>query len=84
MPSGSDSRLADRNIQLLKPSVLVRSPVVRASAANVSTARRAEEAQLVGDLPDKLADWEQATEDPEYIEASKAVKANARRFPTEL
>ena len=82
--NGSDSRLADRNIQLLKPSMLARSPTVRVSAANVTTAQRSEAGQFVGDLPDELADWERATDDPEYVEASKAVTAKARRFPTEL
>ena len=63
--------------------MLARSPTVRVSAANVTTAQRLEAGQLVGDLTDELADWERATDDPEYVEASKAVTAKARRFPTE-
>src|SRR5258708_32415527 len=82
--NGSDSRLADRNIQLLKPSMIARSPTARALAANVTTAQRSEAGQLVGELPVELADWEGATDDPEYIEASKAVTAKARRFPAKL
>jgi hypothetical protein len=77
---GSDQRLADRQLQLLKPEMLAESPVITASAA---TARR--KTQGVGEQPDELATWSQAVkDDPEYVRIRDVVKSEARRFPPEL
>lgn len=78
---GSDQRLADRNMQLLKPEMLAPSRIVRALPAMVSPPR----SQTLGELPDELMGWDQAVEDDEvYIQAKEAVRTSARKFPTEL
>lgn len=80
----SDERLVDRNIQLLRPEILAANFVVRVSPAR-ATVRHPLHDQVLGELPDELTHWNQAvTGDDEYVKASKAVRAKARRFPTEL
>jgi len=77
---GSDQRLADRQLQLLKPEMLTKCPVITASAATTRP-----EAQVVGEQPDELAAWNQAVkDDPEYVKIREVVKSEARRFPLEL
>lgn len=81
---GSDERLLDRNVQLLRPETLASSSTIRVSPVYINSELHTQE-QTLGELPDELRDWEQATtEDPEYLEALEAVKTGARRFPTEL
>lgn len=78
---GSDQRLADRNMQLLKPEMLASGPIIRVSPATVSHPQ----SQILGDLPDELADWDQAVlGDSEYVEARETIRTGARKFPTEL
>lgn len=78
---GSDQRLADRNMQLLKPEMLASGPVVCVSPVTVNPPQN----QILGELPDELVDWDRAImDDTEYIKAREAIKAGARRFPTEL
>jgi hypothetical protein len=71
--NADDQRLTDRNIQLLKPEMLTKYPVVWVAPVQTSPGRGegvAEERQdstHVRTLPDKLTDWEAAvTDDSEY------------------
>jgi hypothetical protein len=86
-----DQRLTDRNIQLLKPEMLAKYPVVQVAPVQTSPRRGegvAEERQggtQVGTLPDELTDWEAAvTDDSEYQEVRKAVKDGQQSIPKHL
>lgn len=85
LPSnGFDERIADRNVRLLKPEMLAASSVVQVSPTRTCTPS-SPSTVLVGELPDELVDWDQATSnDHVYARARKAVEVNSRRFPTEL
>jgi hypothetical protein len=89
--NADDQRLTDRNIQLLKPEMLAKYPVVRVAPVQTSPRRGegvAEERQggtQVGTLPDELTDWEAAvTDDSEYQEVRKAVKDGQQSIPKHL
>jgi hypothetical protein len=68
-----DQRLTDRNIQLLKPEMLAKYPVVQVAPVQTSprqgegVAEERQSSTQVRTLPDKLTDWEAAvTDDSEY------------------
>jgi hypothetical protein len=89
--NADDKRLADRNIQLLKPEMLAKHPVVRAAPVRTGEVRlRSVTGELpavnqVGELPDELTGWDTAiAEDQEYQEVRKAVKDGLRVMPKHL
>jgi hypothetical protein len=99
LPANSDDkRLTDRNIQLLKPEVLAKYPIVRVTPirtrrthtegsidqSSVETPEESAET-ILGELPDELQDWDTAvTDDKEYQEVRKAVQDGNRTMPKHL
>ena len=81
---GSDERVVDRNMQLLKPEMLAKSPRIRLSPVRVDI-EPLPAGRMLGELPDELVDWDQAViQDTQYAEAREAVGRSARSFPIGL
>jgi hypothetical protein len=85
-----DNRLLDRHMQLLRPEVLAAHAIVRTmpvrTRKNVQAAQRTipDVPIIVGELPDELADWNEAVaNDEEYQAIRKAVKDKERKMPPE-
>ena len=86
-----DKRLADRNVQLLKPEMLAKHPIVRAVPVRMIRSRTSADTDepptngLVGELPDELTDWNTAvTMDQEYQEVCKALQEGQHTMPKHL
>lgn len=81
---GTDERLSDRNIQLLKPEMLAASSMVCVAPVQVN-AEPLPQDQNIGETPDELVDWDEAVaNDIQYQKALTTVRISARKFPLDL
>ena len=86
--NANDERIADRNIQLLRPEMLAKGPKIRVSPVRVNDnlpVVSSDDNVMIGELPDELRDWQSAiAEDPIYQVIRKAIQEDCKTFPSEL